>query len=570
MRKQSPIDALAEQFVHDFAALDPLTATGLGLPGYDHLMPDLSPAGEEARAELQRRFVADVSALKPQDDVDAVTQDAVKERHGVALELHEAGEFRRDLNNIASPLQGLRDVFDIMPTDTTGDWENIAARMRALPEAAAGYAASLREGMARGTMPALRQVALGIEEAGRNADVDSSFFTKLVASAQPDGEQPNRAMAEELQAGARDARQAFADLAEFLTELAAEAPDVDAVGRERYQRFSRYFLGSAVDLDETYEWGLAELAAIIAEQEATAAELFGPGTSVPDAIAKLKADPTRKIHGTQALREWMQATADEAIAALKDVHFDIPGPVEKLEAMIAPTNTGGIYYTGPSADFSRPGRMWWSVPEGVTAFDTWYEKTTVYHEGVPGHHLQIAQTVYRSELLNLWRRMFSWASGHLEGWALYAERLMEELGFLSDPADRLGMLDSQRFRATRVVLDIGVHLEKPLPGGVLGGGGDGVGKLGDERWNYDRAWDFLRGNIVGEDPFVRFELNRYMGWPGQAPSYKVGQRIWEQIRDEAAATAAARGEAFSLKDFHRRALDLGSVGLDTLAAALRR
>nr|NLD41020.1 DUF885 domain-containing protein [Actinomycetales bacterium] len=205
------------------------------------------------------------------------------------------------------------------------------------------------------------------------------------------------------------------------------------------------------------------------------------------------------------------------------------------------------------------GRMWWSVPEGVETFSTWYEKTTVYHEGVPGHHLQIAQTVYRSEELNLWRRMVAGASGHLEGWALYAERLMEELGFLAEAGDRMGMLDAQRLRATRVVLDIGVHLGKPFPE-ELGGG----------EWSFENAWKFLRSNVVGEDAFVRFELNRYFGWPGQAPSYKVGQRLWEQMREEARSAAGARGEEFSLKDWHRRALDLGSMGLDTLAEALRR
>lgn len=559
MRTPTRIDAIADQFVHDYAALDPLAATYLGIPGHEGRLPDLFPEGEEARAEVQRRFVADVSRETASDNVDEVTVAAVRERHGVALELHEAGEFRRDLNNITSPLQSLREIFDLMPTDTREDRENIASRMRALPEALAGYQASLRQGVELDTMPALRQVQLGIHEADELADSDTSFFTSFMASAHPDGESPSTELAAELESAAMDARQSFADLAEFLSkEVAPEAPEEDAVGRERYALWSRESLGAEIDIDETYEWGRQELARIIAEQEATAAELYGPGTTVPQAIERLNADPDRMIHGTEALREWMQATADEAIEALAGTHFDIPGPVRTLEAMIAPTATGGIYYTGPSADFSRPGRMWWSVSEGVEQFSTWYEKTTVYHEGVPGHHLQIAQTVYRSELLNLWRRMAAGASGHLEGWALYAERLMEELGFLSEPGDRMGMLDAQRLRATRVVLDIGVHLGKPYPA-ELGGG----------EWTYENAWRFLRTNVTGEDSFLRFELNRYLGWPGQAPSYKVGQRLWEQMREEARAAAAARGEEFDLREWHRRALDLGSMGLDTLAQALR-
>ena len=220
--------------------------------------------------------------------------------------------------------------------------------------------------------------------------------------------------------------------------------------------------------------------------------------------------------------------------------------------MIAPTHEGGIYYTGPTDDFSRPGRMWWSVPEGVTSFDTWRELTTVYHEGVPGHHLQIAQAVYNRAELNSWRRLLAGTSGHAEGWALYAERLMEQLGYLDDPADRLGMLDGQRMRAARVVLDIGVHLQKPRL--------DGIGT-----WDADYALAFMRRNVNMSDEFIRFEVNRYLGWPGQAPSYKVGQRIWEQIRDE---YRAAAGDAFDITQFHMRALQLGGVGLDTLRMAL--
>jgi uncharacterized protein (DUF885 family) len=219
--------------------------------------------------------------------------------------------------------------------------------------------------------------------------------------------------------------------------------------------------------------------------------------------------------------------------------------------MIAPTQEGGIYYTGPSDDFARAGRMWWSVPEGVTEFSTWRERTTVYHEGVPGHHLQIGQATYNKAHLNTWRR-YGGTSGHAEGWALYAERLMQQLGYLEDPGDRLGMLDGQRMRAARVVLDIGVHLEKMQPGTGT-------------RWTGDDAFGFLADNVNMDAAFIRFEVNRYLGWPGQAPSYKIGQRIWEELRDE---YARREGTKFDIRAFHKKALDIGGVGLDTLRAAM--
>ena len=548
-RTRTPLDQVADDFVDTIVRLSPITATGIGAPGHDHELDDFSPAGLAERAEAARAALRQVEAAEVVDDVDRVTAAAMRERLGLSVELFEAGEDYADLNNIASPLQNIRDVFDLMPTATTDHWEIIAARMGAVPAAVDGYIESLRLAVADGPAPALRQVEIGITQAEELAG-DASFWTTFAASA----EAPE-ALAAELDRNAHVARGAYARLADALRELAPHAPQADAVGRERYGRLSRLFLGATIDLDETYEWGREELARIVAEQDEVAHQLYGDGTTADEAMRRLDEDVTRQLHGTDALQRWMQETSDAAIEALAGTHFDIADPIRRLECCIAPTQNGGIYYTGPTDDFSRPGRMWWSVPPGVESFGTWREKTTVYHEGVPGHHLQIAQATYRAGELNRWRSLICWVSGHGEGWALYAERLMEQLGFLDDPGDRMGMLDAQRMRAARVVLDIGVHLGKPAP--EQWGGGT---------WDADKAWPFLKANVNMAEEFVRFELDRYLGWPGQAPSYKVGQRLWEQARDEAAARA---GSSFDLREFHRRALDLGSVGLDVLREALR-
>jgi uncharacterized protein (DUF885 family) len=555
-RPETAIDRIADAYVQTFAALDPETATALGIPGHDDEMTDHSPAGLQARADAARHTLRELDAAAPADDTDRVTLAAMRERLGLELELHESGELERELNNIASPAQGMRDVFDLMPTDGAEAWATIGRRLSAVPQSASGYIESLRSSAAAGRIPAIRQVREAIAQAEELADPATSFFTQYV-----DGEQAHAAVAQDsalagaLDQGAKAARGAYAELAAFLRdELAPQAPEQDAVGRERYALWSRYFLGATVDLEETYQWGLEELARVVAEQEQVAAEIAGPGATVEQAVAALDADPSRRLEGTAALQEWMQRTADEAITALDGTHFSIAEPLHALECMIAPTQNGGIYYTGPSDDFSRPGRMWWSVPPGVTTFNTWREKTTVYHEGVPGHHLQIGQAVYQREQLNSWRRLACWVSGHGEGWALYSERLMADLGFLDDAGDRLGMLDGQRMRAARVVLDLGVHLGLAAPA-EWGGG----------TWDADKAWEFLKANVNMDEGFVRFELNRYLGWPGQAPSYKIGQRIWEQTRD---AVAAREGAAFDLRTFHERALNLGALPLDVLRDAL--
>ncbi len=551
-RNPTAIDAIAENWVTTMVDLDPDVAIRAGLEGRIGEIGDTSPDGHERYIAEAKKVIAALEAEAPVDDVDAVTKADICAELGLEVRAWEAKLFERDVNVIASPAQGIREIFDLMPHATEHDWSLVAKRLGNVPGAVDGYIETLRSGIADGVVPARRQVAEVAQQARKHADPLGFFFDFTAAAALEDGGALPASLGADLRKGAAVSAEAYARLAAFLeTELAPVATERDAIGRELYELRSQHFLGTAIDLDETYEWGREELERMLDEQTRIANEIE-PGASVAEAIQALDQDQSRKLHGTKALREWMQELSDRAVAELAREHFDIPEPVKVLECMIAPTQEGGIYYTGPSDDFSRAGRMWWSVPEGVTEFDTWRETTTVYHEGVPGHHLQIGQAVYNRATLNTWRRQFGGTSGHAEGWALYAERLMEELGYLADPADRLGMLDGQRMRAARVVLDIGVHLGKPNPEGT------GV-------WDADYALQFMRRNVNMNDAFVRFEVNRYLGWPGQAPSYKVGQRIWEQIRD---AVKRREGSAFSMKHFHKRALDLGGVGLDTLTNAL--
>lgn len=547
-RTPTDVDRIAEQWVDTVVELDPTLGTYIGRKDADSRFGDYSPDGLERSAEAVRRTIAALDAATPADEVDAVTVADLRSALALDLEAHEAGLPLRDLNVIASPAQELRDVFDLMATEGPDDWATISTRLAALPAALDGYIETLRLGMRRDVVPAQRQVREVAVQAHKHERSDG-FFAEFVGGAPA---QLPAALRSDLDSRAAAAGAAYGRLAAFLEqELLPLAGERDGVGRDHYALQSRRFLGAVIDLDETYEWGIEELARMVAEQEAVAREIT-PGASVAEAIAFLDGDASRKLHGTDALQRWMQETSDRAVAELGATQFDIPEEIRTLECLIAPTHEGGIYYTGPTDDFSRPGRMWWSVPDGVTEFDTWRELTTVYHEGVPGHHLQIGQAVVNRGKLNTWRRQLAGTSGHAEGWALYAERLMQELGYLDDPADRLGMLDGQRMRAARVVLDIGVHLGKQRP--------DGGGV-----WTGEYAYEFLRENVNMNDGFVRFEVNRYLGWPGQAPSYKVGQRIWEQLRDE---FRRREGDAFDIREFHRRALDLGGVGLDTLRSAL--
>ena len=552
------VDALTDRYVEEYAALDPITATFVGVEGHDGRLADLSPDGFAAREELTRRALADVTAATPVDEREAVARDAFLERVGLDVEMAEAGELRSRMSVIFSDLHSVRQVFDLMPKQGEQGWADVDSRLAAVPATLEDYRTTLREEADHGRVAAARQYREVVEQVagwtGRTG-AGGDMLGTMVSDCDVESLRP------QLERHAAAANAAFDEFATFMAqELLPRGSERDAVGRERYALHSRDSLGAQIDLDETYAWGWEELKRLSDDMAATSHRIV-PGASYAEAVAHLENDPARRVTGRETFRDWMQELADRVMNELADVHFDIPEPIRRIECRLAPTNDGGIYYTGPSEDFSRPGRMWWSVPDGIEAFYPWREVTTVFHEGVPGHHLQVGQTVYNSALLNRWQRLLCYCSGHAEGWALYAERLMDELGYLDDPADRLGMLDAQSFRAARVIVDIGMHLELEIPRDNPFGFHPG------ETWTPELGLDFMRDHCAMEDAFLRFEVNRYLGWPGQAPSYKVGERIWLDARAQAQQRA---GDSFDLKTFHRQALDLGVLGLEPLQQALAR
>lgn len=552
-RSLTDVDQIANEYFEKVLDLNPVHATELGRKGVETLYPDYSPAGEKAFARLAKKTLKKVDNVLPIDDVDLVTLDALQERLSLYRKQYKAGFGGWQLNNIASVPQEVRSVFDLMKRNTQQDWEHIVGRMHRVTEALEGYIQTLEAAREEGKVAPRRQVDIVIEQTAAYY-APGGFFDDLaaeVAEAVP-------ALKDDAAAGAEAAKEGYRRLNTYLVEkLQPVAPSRDAVGRKAYSLHSRSFLGTTIDLDETYAWGVKELESIIARQREVAEEIE-PGASIERAKQLLDEDPARQLHGTNELKAWMQKLADAAVENLADTHFEIGGPMRRIECCIAPTNEGGIYYTGPSPDFSRPGRMWWSVPEGEDTFTTWRETSTVYHEGVPGHHLQIAIATALQGTMNSWRTNMLWVSGHGEGWALYAERLMEELGYLKDPGDRMGMLNAQRMRAARVVFDIGVHCEMPIPD-------EWAEQLGVEPgtiWTSELGYEFLKLNLDESEGHLRFEFLRYLGWPGQAPSYKIGERLWLELRDQ----AVRRGD--DMRAFHTRALLLGSVGLDTLRRAL--
>jgi uncharacterized protein (DUF885 family) len=553
--------SLADRYVDAVCDLDPIVATSLGSRPGDDRLPDFSPAGLEAEAELTRRTLAELDALEAGGDVDADPIERrcarlLRERLGAELAMHEAGEGFRALSNLFSPVHSVRQVFSLMPSATEEDWAVIGRRVARVPEAYRGFRESLREGVRRGLLVAPRQVRTVVAQL--DEWLAGPYFTTFVAAGP-------ETLRDDLLGAAAAADQAVAEVRDFLRDEYAPAVEgtPDAVGRERYalaaRRWTGSDLGSGRGLEEAYAWGWGEHRRILAEQRIEAEKVL-PGSTPLEAMRWLGLNGPA-VEGVEAIRERLQAMMDGAIAELDGVHFDLAEPVRRVEAMIAPPGSAAApYYTRPSQDFSRPGRTWLPT-QGRTRFPLWDLVSIWYHEGVPGHHLQLAQWAYVSQQLSTYQTSLGSVGANVEGWALYAERLMDELGYFADPAERLGYLDAQQLRSVRVVIDIGMHLGLPVPD-------DAEGTLAEHRgqpWTPELARAFLGENSGAELVFLDSELVRYLGIPGQAISYKLGERAW---LDGRSAAREARGAAFDLKAWHMAALSQGSLGLDDLAAEL--
>ena len=548
------IAEIADAFVDRFCSLNPVAATALGVPGHDAEWGDFSPLGSEQGAALARETIAALDAAGIDDDRDRIARDALLERLRSQLEMHEAGEEFRALNILASPLQRIRGVFDLMPRDSEEAWRNISARLHALPEALAQYRATLNEGIERGltsTQRQARECALQAEVWSGQREGQPPYFSMAIAAFEQAGAHGGDSLRRELEQGAQVAIDAYADAGRWLSEhYVPRAEEHDPAGPDRYRLALSLFLGTEIDLDETYAWGWSELRRIERELAETA-ERIQPGAGLDAVIELLETDPVRAIEGVDGFQRWMQDLQDRTMAELNGTHFDIPEPVQRIEALIAPPGGAlAMYYTGPSEDFSRPGRTWYPTG-GKTRFPTWGEVAIAYHEGVPGHHLQIGMTRYLKDVLTRPQRlMMTGTSGYSEGWGLYAERLMAELGYLEEPDTYLGLLRSQALRSARVVVDIGLHLEKSIPE-------DDAFHTG-ETWTPELAHEFLVTRSRWPADFLASEVTRYLGVPAQAISYKVGERLWLETRE---AARRRDGESFDLKAWHSRALDLGPMGL---------
>jgi uncharacterized protein (DUF885 family) len=543
-----PFD-ISNRLVDDLVAISPEFGTEIGALGVDHRWDDFSPAGWDAKADLYRQYRIQLKPhLHHQDRWQRHAARIAVDRLGELIAEHEDGRNFLRLRHTGGFLDSIRDIFDQMDISTDEGWLNVAQRLEKVGEAFGGVEATLNEGRRRGIVVAGRQVESVISQLRYLAGPESKWLG-LARSAEEVGTKNAERVGTAVDVGRGEASKFGAYLSETYL---ADARTEDGVGRDAYVASADGFLGMTVDPIEVYDWGWEEVHRL-ARAMSDAARQIDPDRSLSEVIERLENDPAFASSSQAAFAEFVQARLDQALDQLDGVHFDVPPEIRKVTVnLVPPGGALGAYYLPPSEDFSRPGGVWYSHGERQQ-IPLWGEVSTAYHEGFPGHHLQVGTVRTLRQNLSRAHRLWIWYSGYGEGWALYTERLMDELGFLERPEYLLGMLGAQQMRACRVVIDIGLHLGLMIPQQSQVAPG--------EKWSYEAAIETLHKVAGLPEDVAQSEIKRYLGWPGQAISYKVGEREILSLRDK---ERNRQGASFDLKDFHRRLLGWGEVRLDYL------
>ena len=546
---RSTVDALSDRYWESVLELDPTTATFYGDERYADRLEDPSPAGRAKVRELMARTAAEAMAIPVEglSTEERITRDMLGVIGELRVEEDDQGLHQlRVVDQMGGPQQLLPQLTQFQPVDTPERLEAFIARLHAYPAFMAANADILREALGTGlTAPSIvtertiaqieRMLEIPIEEA-------------IIPSSVKGASDADR---ERIREVVRDV--VYPADAAFLETLRGEyrhasreepgiwsAPNGEAI----YRTAIRSWTTLEMDPREIHQIGMDELETIEDERrEIAGAAGFGDDTAAYR--ASLDADDANTPGTKDELVQRAAEDLDRAMAAAPRFFGRLPKagldvrPVEEYKERDAPF----AYYYPPSANGSRDGIYY---ANGYDLPSRKYTKlaSTTYHEAAPGHHFQIALEMENTRL-NTFRRLGARAVGgaYVEGWGLYSERLADEMGLYRSEGERFGMLDAQAWRAARLVVDTGLHAL---------------------RWERQRSIDFLRNAGLSETDAV-IETDRYICWPGQALTYKLGQRQIEKLRRE---LTERDGAQFDLREFHDQVLGHGSLPLATLAREL--
>ena len=545
----SPLYGVADRFVSRWAELEPTQGLIFGLAGTPGRLSDWSPQGRARVAEALRQGLAELNRTPLLHGADRRAAAVMRDRLQVWLASAAAHDWALQLDaGFIGPPAMDRMALSTARLADAGDAELLASRLTGLPGGMQGYAAALRLGLDEGRPGAgvLAERLVGMLRA--SARSDGGYFRGLAAQAAARPGVDTR-VAGQLDAAGRAADMAFDELADWLErEYLPRAAQDPAVGPERYARGLQEHLGLTADPVELAAWGWEELDRLKQEMRRAAAAGW-PGLPLQEVLDRLDNDPSEpSAAGPDELLDWLRQV-DQQVAQRLAGEFDIPPQLGELRHQLAPPGSAaGAYYLPPTEDGARPGVVIWTVPAGRVPLWRW--QTFSHHEGVPGHHLELGGLRFLPVPLSRFQTALCEISGYSEGWGLYAERFMDELGAFDRPATRLGFLVSQAFRAIRVGVDTGLHLGLRVPAGLADPAAGqvitpqvAVGLLVRHGWQTEDS--------------ARSEVLRYLGTPGQAVAYKVGEREWLRVR----AQARRRVPGLTAQRFHTATLRLGPLPL---------
>lgn len=546
---------LAERYWTWYLESHPTSATYLGYDVGADRMPDLSADAREARRRARRGFLEALEAIPRArlGDDDRVTHRALAEelRTELAVEACRAPLWR--VNHRNGPPASLLRLPELQPLEDPEDGRAMVRRWRAMGTYLEQRAANLRAGLEEGLVAPRRPVELTVRQLEEALATPDSAWTLLdplddVPAAWPDSARDR--FRRELTAAVGDVvRPAFARYRDVLRDevlpAARTGGDLGAADLPLegcYPALIRRHTSLELEARAIHDTGRAEIARIEAEIRALGARVLGTD-SLPDIQRRLREDPAFHFDSAEGILEKARRATARARDALPDAFGRLPRAsieVRPIPAHEAPYTTVA-YYREPAGDGSRPGVYFVNTyaPETRTRYEA---EVLAFHEGIPGHHVQIA-LAQELEGVPAFRR-FRGSTAFVEGWALYAERLADEMGLYSGDLDRLGMLSFDAWRAARLVVDTGLH--------AFG-------------WSRQRAVRYMLDHTLLARNNVENEVDRYIAWPGQALAYKIGQREILRLRDEA---RAALGEAFTPAGFHDRVLDDGAVPLPLLRSEI--
>lgn len=543
---------IADEYVATLADHEPAAAQALGVTAQDRL-PDLSAEWAVERRALAVRTRDALATVEP-TTADAALHAALRERMDSDIALFDTGFTARLLAPLATPVHLVREAFDDVTVTDDAAGDEIITRLSGVPRALTELDDRLKWARAAGErgefigtgIAAERQVREVADQIASWIDPDGvDYFRSLRAT---DLSTSRRSALDRAALAATDAMAGFERM--LRDELLPHAPRQDAVGESVYRVTAQSFLGTELDLDEVYDYGWHELDRLWRQARGVAGEILGTGARADVSVAAraLAQDPGHRVDA-DAVIGWLRDRLDWTLDRVDGTAFTLPADVRDVDIVVPRAAKGVVYYTPGAPDGSVRSKIVWTIPAGATSVPTWQELTSLHHEGVPGHHLEHALNRANASL-HPWQRYLCEIHGYAEGWAHYSEVLSDELGLLRDAPERLGMLLGQLWRTVRIVADIGLHTGRPLRRNEV---------TDQTEWTPAIARDFLVHYGLVDPVTARFEVDRYLGWPGQALAFKVGAKLWAEART--ASTA-------STLDFHTRALALGPMGLAPLRERL--